>query len=381
MTVLLRQPADLPAASDYTSWAAITGEPRGLDPARLRPDLAADLERAFDDSAEEWWSVARTLAGAPGAAFAHAPAAAANVSDFGVMLAWTRLIDRWAREAQPTLVLCDDPYLFRHFAARAGITAGCAPALALRALRLMLRGTCARLAVSVRLAAAALAMGGDHAKARRGGAWLLAYGHPASTPDGDDGYFGDLMRSLSGLTRALHVDCAPARARALAGARTVSLHAFGGPLAALSLVFTRWRPTPAQRRGPLGWLVRRAAALEGGTAQAAAIRWQTLCQAAWLRTVKPASVAWPWENHAWERALVRDARRHGVHTIGYQHSVIGRQMLNYAPFSAPDGAACLPDNILCAGDSTRRRLLAWGVDGLISNRPDLAVQVLRQARS
>jgi hypothetical protein len=359
MTVLLEQSGRRAHGHDW--WAAIAGEPRGLDPARARPDIAADLERAFDDSAAEWWAVARTLADAPGADLAHAAAAAANVSDFGVMLAWTRLVDRWVQEPHTTMVICDDPYLFRHLATRHGVRAGRPPALLPRALKLRLRGICARLAASLRFARAALVLRNGR-RAPQGAAWLLAYGHPASTPDGTDGYFGDLMQTVPGLARALHVDCPPHRARALAGARTVSLHAFGGPLAALRLVSARWRPRRSQLHGPHGWLVRRAAALEGGTAQAAAIRWQIICQSAWLRAAKPAAVAWPWENHAWERALVRDARRLGVRTIGYQHSVIGRQMLNYAPHAAVDGAACLPDRILCSGESTRRRLLAWGVD-------------------
>jgi hypothetical protein len=362
MTVLLRQSANPEAASTYAWWAAIADEPRGLDRQRVRPDMAADLERAFDDSASEWWAIARGLGGTRSAACAHAPAAAANVSDFGVMLAWTRLVDRWAHEPQATLVICDDPWLFRHFAARPGVQAGPAPAIWPRALQLWLRGTCARLVACLRFARAALMMRGDRSKAQCGGAWLLVYGHPASTPGGVDGYFGDLMQGVSSLARALHIDCPPRRARTLSGARTVSLHGFGNPLTALGLVFTRWRPRKSALRGPHGWLVRRAAALEGGTAQAAAVRWQVLCQAAWLRAVKPLVVAWPWENHGWERAFVRNARAAGVRTVGYQHSVIGRQMLNYAPHSAPDGVACLPDRILCAGESTRRRLLAWGVD-------------------
>lgn len=360
MTVLLHGPGERP--TEYDCWVAISGTSHGLDPKSARPDVAADLERAFDQSAEAWWNLACQLGAVPSAAYAHAPAAAANVSDLGVMLAWTRLIDAWAEEPRTTLVICDDPYLFRHFAERVGVRAGTPPPLASHAARLWVRGTCARFAAGARFAAAAIRLRGDRKSARRGGAWLLVYGHPASRADGTDGYFGELMRCIPNLARALHIDCPPHRARPLAGERTISLHAFGSPLAALGLAFTRWRPRASQRRGPHGWLVRRAAAIEGGTAQAAAIRWQVLCQLAWLRAIRPSVVSWPWENHAWERALVREARRAGVRTVGYQHSVIGRQMLNYAPHSAAGGAACLPDRILCTGESTRRRLLQWGVE-------------------
>jgi len=134
MTVFLEQPGNLPMAHKYVWWAAISGATSGLDPARVRPDLAADLERAFDESADDWWSIARGLADAPGAAFAHAPAAAANVSDFGVMLAWTRLVDRWALEPRKTLVICDDPYMFRHLATRRGVIPGDPPSLSRRAM-------------------------------------------------------------------------------------------------------------------------------------------------------------------------------------------------------------------------------------------------------
>ena len=47
--------------------------------------------------------------------------------------------------------------------------------------------------------------------------------------------------------------------------------------------------------------------------------------------------------------------------IGYQHSVVGRQMLNYAPQSNPDGLASIPDRILCSGSATAGQLVEWGI--------------------
>ena len=87
----------------------------------------------------------------------------------------------------------------------------------------------------------------------------VVYGHPASTPEGGDGYFGDLMIKEPQLHRVLHVDCARARARALeGGGRTFSLHAWGRPLFALAaLPFQRWRPAMAEPMGENHWLVRR----------------------------------------------------------------------------------------------------------------------------
>lgn len=78
-----------------------------------------------------------------------------------------------------------------------------------------------------------------------------------------------------------------------------------------------------------------------------------------MADLRPNVVAWPWENHAWERDLVRVARVHGVKTVGYQHSVVGRQMLNYAPASNPDGEDGLPDMMLCTGTTTRTQLMQW----------------------
>jgi surface carbohydrate biosynthesis protein (TIGR04326 family) len=90
------------------------------------------------------------------------------------------------------------------------------------------------------------------------------------------------------------------------------------------------------------------------------IAWQIHCQRRWLARTRPIVVAWPWENHSWERDFVRAARAAGVRTVGYQHSAIGRQMLNYAPRSNPDGPASLPDRVLCSGAGTRDQLARWG---------------------
>jgi hypothetical protein len=342
------------AAPRHDHWAAIGGCDNGLDPARQMPDLGRLLEEAFDASAAEWWELGRVLGAEPSATLAHAPACAANASDLGQMLAWTRLVANWAKESLVVLVVCDDPWLFRHFAALPGVVTRGRPLLWPRSLRLTLRGYAARAAVALRMAKAAWTLRHQR-KTPQGGSHLLVYGHPASTPDGLDAYFGPLMRQLPRLGRLLHVDCGVERTRALAAdGRSRSLHAWGSPLFALTgLIFARWRP----RTG--SWLVRRAAALEGGTGQAAAIRWQIHCQSRWLKAVRPQVVAWPWENHSWERALVRSAK--GVRTLGYQHSVIGGQMLNYGMGSNPDGAASIPDHILCSGAATMRRLAAWGL--------------------
>lgn len=320
------------------------------------------IEEEFDRCASEWWALGKNLAQDRSARLAHTPACVTNASDFGMMLVWTELVQRWAAEEAGTHVFCRDPWLFRHLSRVRGVEAGKAPGLLSAAVKLAVRGILARTLVMVRVALAALLLRRQRRLAPRDHPALLVYGHPASNVEGGDGYFGDLLRRLPGLTRVLHVDCQIGRARELAeDGRTISLHSFGSLLDALALPFARWRPSHRFRGGKFGWLVRRAAAREGSTGQAAMILWQNHCQARWLRACHPSIIAWPWENHSWERGLVGQAKALGIETVGYQHSVIGRQMLNYALASNKDGLKELPERVLCSGPATRQQLVRWGV--------------------
>lgn len=364
MSVLLRASNDLPAAESYVAWACVAdaAQPSALDLGKRMLAIGAALEQAFDASAEDWWVLARELGREPSAVLAHMPACAANTSDFGIMLAWTRLVDRWAADSETTLVVCDDPWLFRHLRTRTGVHAGRPPPIWQQRVTRWLRGIAARSAAALRVALSALRSGPGTAGPPDIYGALLVYGHPASDAAGIDGYFGRLLQDVPTLVRMLHVDCPPARAKQLkADGRSYSLHGWGNPLFAITLPFVRWRPSPKHHQGQDGWLVRRAAAHEGATGQAAMIRWQIHCQERWLRRCRPHAVSWPWENHSWERAFVRTARVCGVATIGYQHSVIGRQMLNYAPASNPDGLDSIPDRVFCNGEATRDQLAGWRI--------------------
>ena len=362
MAVLLRVSSDLEGIAAATPWIAVTGTAGPAGRAAKLADAPRLLEEAFDAIRDEWWALGKALGATPSAELAHAPTCASYGSDLGIMLAWTRLADTMGEGADGILMVCDDPWLFRHLARRPGVAAGRFPALWPRRLGLALRGVLARARLAARLFVAALALR-RHRRRQSGAApTLLVYGHPASRADGKDAYFGDLMDTLGGMERLLHTDCPRARARQLAAAgRAASLHAWGSAASALGLLFTRWRPSAGDTAGPHAWLVRRAAALEGSRAGAAATRWQNLCQAAWLEARRPPVVAWPWENHPWERALVRAAGCLGVATVGYQHTVIGRHMYNQSPASNPDGLMSLPDVILCNGPAYRRQLEDWGV--------------------
>jgi len=298
----------------------------------------------------------------PGGRLAHTPTAGSYGSDFGLMLAWSRLVAGLAKEGQTTLVVCDDPWLFRQLAVLPEVNPGKSPGLWFPGLRLFLRGLLARFAVTVRVMASSVMLSGQRRTLGQAQSAILAYGHPASTADGYDAYFGGLMGDIPALARALHTDCRAGRAKALVGdGRTGSLHAFGNPLFALALVFTRWRPGPEDLAGSYGWLVRRAAARENGGGGPAMTRWQIHCQNRWLRSAYPRVVAWPWENHAWERAFCRTARTLGVRTAGYQHAVIGPHQFNFSPASNPDGLDSLPDTIICNGPAYRSQLARLGI--------------------
>jgi hypothetical protein len=339
----------------HDRWVAQTARTLPLEPER-RFEPSAELDDAFAAIVPDLLALTRTLGRNPTAILAHAPSATVVASDLGETMAWVRLVEGWAATTERWLVICDDPWLFRQLAAIPGVSiAGAPPRLWPRRLSLALRGWAARTAFALRTCRAALAAGKP--VTTPGGGWLLSYGQ--QTAAGDDAYFGSLRSDLPELRLLLHVDCAADRAVRFGG---LSLHGFGSPLAALSrLPFARWRPGAADVSGPWGWLVRRVAALEGATAQGAAIRWQILCQRAWLAAVRPAVVAWPWECHGWERDLARAARVTATRTVGVQHSTIGRFELNHHVGAHAEGLEALPDHILCVGALFRRHLEEWGV--------------------
>ncbi len=366
MSVLLRRPDDLPMPSAYQAWFAVTGTASPIGRETRLPDLALRLEQAFTAERETWWRLGRELSAEPTADIARMPTASSFGSDFGLMLAWSRLVGELGGEDAVTLVLCDDPWLFRHLNSLDGVEAGPPPPLSPAAFRLGLRGLLSRCRVSLSTALAAIRLK-DQRRVMAPGETagepaILVYGHPASDADGNDAYFGDLMNRLPELKRLLHTDCPAGRAKELsAGKHTASLHAWGSLIFALGLVFCRWRPGREQMSGQYGWLIRRAQALENGGGGPAMNCWQKHCQDRWLAQAMPSRVAWPWENHGWERNLCRAARLRGVATIGYQHTVIGPHQFNYATATNPDGLQSVPDIVAADGPVYLDQLRTWGV--------------------
>lgn len=348
---------------EHDHWVAIGRRPARSPATPLRPGFAAEFERAFEAEREHVWTLGKNLAeGNPSAILAHTPCGSPMVGDIGQMMAWTRLVRDWSAGSETILVLCDDPWMFRHLAALPGVRATAPPPFGWSRLRDPVRGFAARTRVAVSAIVAHILTRGQRRHHCAGDAALLVYGHPAMTADGDDAYFGPLMRDISTLKRALHVDCGWRRARAIAAdGRTAALHAWGNPWFALTLPFRRWRTRLRDRTGPWAWLVRRAEAREAATGQGAAIAWQVHCQRRWLDAARPRAVAWPWENHSWERDFVRATAATGATTVGYQHAIVGPHLLNYGVRSNPDGLASVPARVLCNGPATRRQLEDWGV--------------------
>jgi len=362
MTVLLVTSKSLPKTGQYDHWCAIESGGPALDPDREVAGLAGILEEAYDASAEVWCRLARSMAADGSAALAHTPTASVNTSDFGLMLAWSQVVGGLAMAQERTCVICDDPWLFRHLQTMVGITASCRPpSLWVGSARLWVRGVLARLRVSTRVAAACLKLRYQRRQSPRGGPALLVYGHPGSSNAGHDAYFGPLMDSIPGLRRVFHVDCPYGRAVGLSGAGSSSLHAWGNILSAMTLVFHRWRPRRELVEAPEGWLIRRAASREGGTGQAAMIRWQQICQSAWLKETAPSVVAWPWENHGWERTFVMACRAAGVATVGYNHAPIYFRERNFSSTTMIDSDQSLPDTIACCGPSSMTAAQALGI--------------------
>lgn len=357
MSLLLRTSSSLPDAEAFDRWIAVAGANPALDPGQKVADVAIRLEDAFFRALADWRKLAPHLARQSGANDAHTPMGASNASDFGEMLAWSELIDGLADQPDRILIVCDDPWLFRHLAAREWVVAGPAPSIAVVELKLAIRGFLARLAVAIRVGRSLLSTG-DRARFPRSATCIVVYGHPGSTPDGHDGYFGGLMAEVPQIVRQFHVDYVDVTARGLAsGPRNFSLHAWGDFAQVLTLPFRRWRGDDATM------LLRRARVREGGTGQAAMIAWQRICQRRWLTETRPRVVAWPWENHGWERDLVRTCRALGIATVGYQHATVGRYETNYALDCNADGMSSIPDIIVTSGPAGKAALSALGYPG------------------
>ena len=361
MTIILRRSDDLADIEKSLLWYAVTGTTVTLNPENKLADLGARLEKSFDCIRDDWWRIGKELGQTPTARLAHMPTAASYNCDFGLMMAWVKLTEAVYSELISCLVVCDDPWLFRELAEINGVWAGRQPSMWIPILGYWLRGYLARGRLAGKVAVSAIRLRDPRRNIDIGEKTILAYGHPGSSPDGQDIYFGSLMKDIPVLKRMIHTDGDVKVIKRLAGDRTAGFHAWGSFWYASFIIFKRWRLQKSDLSGAFSWLIRRACAIENSTAAPATNAWQIHCQNNWLRQNKPSIILWPWENHPWERELCRSAKKMGVKTIGYQHAVIGPQQFNPGPASNPDGFDSIPDRIICSGPAYHDQLIRWGM--------------------
>jgi len=362
MTVQLHSTHDLPLNVAYDNWLAVTGTRVTLDSARKFPNLATRLDRAFMEIRPLFWKLAKDMGSDSGAEYARAPTATAFGSDLGIMLAWSHILQELAKHESLTLAICNDPWLFRHLAKLPGVEAGAKPSLWRKRLLFSFRGFLSRTKVSLRMFLTSLRLRSHRANFSNGEAAILVYAHPLSKTNGFDAYFANILNICTHLKRVLHVDCSSSRANELAkDGRTASLHAWGNPMYALSLLWTQWQPSQQTLESSFAWLIRRAAAVENSGGGLAMSCWQMHCQQNWLACKKPSHVLWPWENLAWERALCRTTEKQTTCSIGYQHTVVGPHQLNYSIATNTDGLASVPDCIVANGPMYANQLKKWGI--------------------
>ncbi len=326
------------------------------DKCKAVPDIEIKLEGAFNFVRSDWRDIALLLQSQPTAELAHMPTMSTYASDFGVMLAWVRVVEALQQETEDTQVICPDPWLYRALAMIPGVRSEKSPDIMIPQLRALLRGYFSRARVAMRAAWSKWKMRSHRCCAKSHQSYLLVYGHPESNANGHDAYFSDLMKKSPAIARIMHTDCGADFASKLAtDNRTLSLHAWGSYRRCFELPFLKWNPNTQNLDPQIAWLVKRAAIVEARGGSAAMNKWQMDSQSNWLKDTSPKAIAWPWENHPWERDLVRKARTLGIKTYGYQHTVVGPHMYNQGADANADGLASIPDKILLNG-------YAYGVD-------------------
>ena len=98
----------------------------GADPL---PNIPRRLEESFESVMAEWWDLGKSLGRAPTGRWSHTTACNPNASELGSCLAWTRIVEECATHLDVTLVVCGDPWLYRHLSGLQGVKAGSAPCL------------------------------------------------------------------------------------------------------------------------------------------------------------------------------------------------------------------------------------------------------------
>tara|TARA_B100000686_G_scaffold351874_1_gene451989 strand:- start:841 stop:2436 length:1596 start_codon:yes stop_codon:yes gene_type:complete len=360
MALNLKHSGDLSKTDKKMLWLSTTDTKPTLSPILKWNNVAERLERAYNSCEETCWTIGRSLAENRSSDFARTPTMGAYGTDFRLMLAWVILAKELVSVQENFLIVCDDPWLYREIADLDGVFVGRYPKFWKRRFQLKLRGFFSRCKNSFKLAVFSFKLKYQRNKTFKGKPTLIVYGHPTSKNDGTDAYFGDLMKHISSLQRVLHTDCDLQLSRDLEDDRTTSLHAWGNPLFALSLIIgSKWH-IPSTKHLNYHRLVNRAIEIENSGSGILMTRWQAHCQTRWMKETKPTKVIWPWENFSWERLLCRQAAKTNIKTLGYQHTVIGEHQINFASRLNPSKVKTLPDKIICNGPAFFQELIDWG---------------------
>ena len=175
--------------------------------------------------------------------------------------------------------------------------------------------------------------------------------------DARDAYFGPLSEAL-GAERSTTVFLAAGReARSASNARRTPLEAY----ARVPDIFAAWSEARAARLhgAPTdrdhAALAQDLARLERDSGEAFMHAFMARAFRRMVLAVRPRVILFPFENRAWEKALILAAREAGVRkVVGYQHSSITPRHL---AFEIPPGSVQpLPDQVLTVGDVTARWL-------------------------
>ncbi|MEE2746172.1 MAG: hypothetical protein VX617_04740 [Pseudomonadota bacterium] len=361
MTILLRTSKHIPEPELYRYWISIERNPIKLPVETMFPEVEQLIERHFVKIKDQWLLIGRQLQTVGRDNLAHMPTAGSFGSDFGIMLAWTSIAQELAIHEDTILIICDDPWLFRQIAKESRTKSGPKPGMRVPIVKMVTRGIVARIKLFFRLAIASLYLRYQRREFGTTLPSILVYGHPESDVRGFDAYFKDLMIKTPTLQRVLHTDCSLSNASALAlDSRTKSLHAWGNPMYAIILIFVRWKPYISAELEHWRFIIQRSVIIENSRAGIAINKWQAYCQKRWVRSCRPSVILWPWENHGWERNLVRISRNYHTKTIGYQHTVVGPHQFNYFLGANKDGLESVPDKIIASGQAYLTELIENG---------------------
>jgi hypothetical protein len=180
-----------------------------------------------------------------------------------------------------------------------------------------------------------------------------------------DAYFGDLAQTLGNEapTRTVYL-ASGSTVRLPADAARAPFEAFVTPLSVVCAWFRAlfWaaRDAKVPQHASLAALHRHMRLTEIRSGEYFMQRVLEVGFAGMLRHVRADVLVYPFENRSWEKHLLAQAQRHGVHRrVGYQHSSITPRHLAFHIADGDDASRYLPDCIVTIGAQTESLLKEW----------------------